>query len=70
MQRVVPSHYSSSTGPTFYNPHLALLYIHYDMLNQAYQSWTLTEFKSMSHRERTYWLDLAKWRVARSNLGR
>lgn len=40
------------------------------MLNQAYQSWTLTEFKSMSHRERTYWLDLAKWRVARSNLGR
>jgi hypothetical protein len=40
-----------------------LLYVHFDALSRAYPGWSLTEIKLMPHRERTYWLDLLRWRM-------
>jgi hypothetical protein len=47
---------------------VALLYVEYDVLTQRYPAWTLTELKTMPHRERAHWLAVSKWRQDRERL--
>lgn len=46
-----------------------MLYVHYDGISRHYPGWSLSDLKGMSHRERTHWVALIKWRMNSYNDG-
>jgi hypothetical protein len=57
-----------SRGATSFGSNEQALYLNYDTIAAAYPGWNLSEIRQMSNRQRTYWLNLIKWRRDRARV--
>lgn len=49
-------------GRICFNPNEQALYIDYEVITSNYSGWQLNEIRSLSARQRQYWLKMIKWK--------
>ena len=60
---------SASTGWTSFASSESSNYLNYEVIAQHYPGWSLSEIRSMTGRQRRFWMAMIEWKRARKTNG-